>query len=258
MSGEPALELRDVSFGYTRSEMVIRGVSARVEPGRLLAVLGPNACGKSTLLKLMLGRLRPGAGDVLLGGASMGSISSRRRAARLSYVPSRSTVDFEFSVRETVELGRFVLDDDREALAAALRVAEVDDLSGRCVRELSGGQQQRVLLARAIYQSSGDGRVMLLDEPVSSMDLHHVHATIRTLRGIADRGVSVVVVLQDINLAARYADDVWVMKDGVILGAGPWDEVLAPEELEGVYGVKLDRQASTGADGRPRFDVRWH
>merc|ERR1712034_93387 len=99
MSAGPILELRDVSFGYTRRDTVIHGVSARVGAARLLAVLGPNACGKSTLLKLMLGSLRPRAGEVRLCGSSIASISSRERAARMSYVPQHSTVDFAFTVR---------------------------------------------------------------------------------------------------------------------------------------------------------------
>jgi iron complex transport system ATP-binding protein len=263
MSVAPVLELRDVSFGYTSRDTVIHGVSASVEAARLLVVLGPNACGKSTLLKLMLGSLRPRAGEVLLGGSSIASISARERAARMSYVPQHSTVGFQFTVRETVELGRYVLEDDREALAAALRIAEIDDLAERSVAELSSGQQQRVLLARSVYQSGVEGRVMLLDEPVSSMDLYHVHETIRTLRSIAERGVAVVAVLQDINLAARYADDVWLMKDGALVSVGAWNDVLSPDALEQVYGVQLVRETKRDHDGdedddlRPRFDVRW-
>jgi iron complex transport system ATP-binding protein len=115
-------------------------------------------------------------------------------------------------------------------------------LSDRVFAELSGGQQQRVLLTRATLQAESAGRAMLLDEPGSHLDLHHRHTTMQRLRELAhERGLAVLVVLHDLDLAGRYADDAWLMDEGTLVAAGPWDAVLTPAKLDPVYRLSLQR-----------------
>lgn len=270
------VQVGGVSFGYEPGVPVIRSVTAGLFPGRVCALIGPNAAGKSTLLKLMLGQLEPDGGEVSLSGRPVASLPATHRAGLISYVPQQGAVSFAFTVQQVVAMGRYARGDGGEAVARALEVCDLMGVRDRVFAELSGGQQQRVLLARAVAQSVGAGRVMLLDEPASGMDLWHVHQTMRLLTrlahedyeggidggadgasgalGAGDR-LGVLVVMHDVNLAARYADDVWLMDGGRLVKAGPWHEVLRPEVLEPVYGVRFTPMRRPGADdggeGRP-------
>ena len=250
LSGEPVVSLRGVDFGYEPGVPVIRSVTGRLESGRVCALIGPNASGKTTLLKLLLGQLSPWSGSVTLLGRPIGATSYRRRAASVSYVPQKGLMSFAFTVRQVVAMGRYAMGDAGgagDAVDEALHVCDLSHLAGRVYSQLSGGQQQRVLLARAVAQSVGSGRLMLLDEPASGMDLKHVHQTMRLLRRIAHGdhpdtrgpGPAVLVVLHDVNLAARYADDVWLMDEGELIAAGPSYDVMRPDRLAAVYGVSF-------------------
>lgn len=230
--------LRGVTYGYETGRPVVEGATASLRAGRVCAVIGPNAAGKTTLLRLMLGQLEPWAGAVELEGRAVAAMPVRERARRMSYVPQRGGVSFAFTVREVVAMGRFAAGGGRD-VEAAMRACEVEGLGDRPFVELSGGQQQRVLVARAMAQASSGGRVMLLDEPGSNMDLRHQHALMRLLRLQAEAGLAVCVVLHDLNLAAAYADDVWLMEAGRVTAAGPRDEVMTAERLAGAYGVAL-------------------
>jgi len=267
------MQLDGVTFTYPGGdEPVVREVSAAVTPGEVTAILGPNAAGKSTLLRLMLGQLKPDAGKIMLGDRRVHRIAPRRRAATLAYVPQRSTVSFGFTVGQIVRMGRFALPADEQAIDRAIDRCDLRGLVDRPFAALSVGQQQRVLLARAIAQSSttsatsttsggGGGQVVLLDEPVSAMDLSHMHRVMRTLRRMAGDGLACAVVLHDLNLASLYADTVWLMNEGRLIEAGHWSDVLRAEVLEPVYGVRIDelRRAVDPGDPtakRPVFDVR--
>ncbi len=262
--GGPVVALQGVSFGYEPGVPVIRSVTAELRPGRVCALIGPNAAGKSTLLKLMLGQLDPWEGAAELAGRPVSALTPMQRAALASYVPQKGAVSFAFTVRQVVAMGRYALGGSDAAIDRALAVCDLSDLRNRVFAQLSGGQQQRVLLARAVAQSAGDGRVMLLDEPASGMDLWHVHQTMRLLtrlaqaeappRGSGEAGgarLGVLVVLHDVNLAARYADDVWLMDSGGLVASGTWQEVLEPKLLESVYGVRFQpMQAPTPENPR--------
>ena len=254
---------RGVEFGYEPGVPVIRSVTAELARGRVCALIGPNASGKSTLLKLMLGQLTPWAGEVELTGRPISSLPYPRRAALMSYVPQKGGVSFAFTVRQVVAMGRYAAGGGGirgvrgDAVARALAVCDLEGLGDRVFAHLSGGQQQRVLLARAVAQSEGSGAVMLLDEPASGMDLRHVHQTMRLLGrlsrgGARGAGLGVLVVLHDVNLAARYADDVWLMDAGKLVAAGPCAEVMKPRLLGPVYGVRFE---PIGRPGYPEKSV---
>lgn len=254
-NANPILLLRQVKFGYDPGAVVVDGFSAALRPGRVTTLVGPNAAGKTTLLRLILGLARPWSGSIEFDGVDVFGMSAKLRARRMSYVPQRPGVRFAFTVRQVVAMGGHAAGADRtQQIDQAIEEAGLEGLSGRVFAELSGGQQQRVLLARAQVQSAEGGRVMLLDEPGSHLDLHHRHATMRRLRELAGRGLAVLVVLHDLDLAARYADDAWLMDGGKLVAAGTWDQVLTPELLCPVYRMDIERIAIDGA--RPLLSAR--
>lgn len=235
-----ALRVERVSFVYAaRGALAIDDVSADFERGRITAVLGPNAAGKSTLLRLMLGLLRPRTGRILCDCDEMGSLTARQRAARLAYVPQRTRLDAPYRVREIVELGRFARTRSPAAVSAAIEECGLEDLAERRFHELSVGQQQRVALARAIAQvhDRPDAAAVLLDEPTSALDPKHVQQTGEILRRLADRGAAVVAVLHDPIQTARWADEVRILRAGRLLVAGPVAATLQPDRLREAYDV---------------------
>jgi len=256
----PSIEARDLTFAYRPGEPVIRELSVAASPGRLVVVLGPNASGKSTLMTLLLGQQRPASGQVRIGGVPLEGLDLGERARRIAYVPQRGGAAFPFTVEEVVAMGRFAAPPDPGIVDCVLEACDLLAVRHRVYVELSVGQQQRVLLARAMAQvgrpeaGAEQGRVLLADEPASAMDLRHVHETMQRLRSIAAGGLAVMVVLHDPNLAARYADEVWLLEAGRLVAGGAWHEVLVPRVLEPVYGVKLQEVARS--EDRPVFLVQ--
>ncbi len=256
----PIMELSGLGYAYHRGERVIDDVDGVVERGRIYALIGPNASGKTTLMKLMLGLLKPMNGMVKLCGCKVDRIGVGDRASWMSYVPQRSSASFAFSVGHVVAMGRYALSWDGGAYNDAIDACELGGIVDKPYFELSVGQQQRVLLARALAQNSGEGRLVLLDEPTSAMDLSHIHRTMEILKGLASRGVSVVAILHDLNMAARYADYVWLLDGGRLVASGSWSDVMRAEVLEPVYEVEM-RDVLGGDTGdvdkrnRPIFDV---
>ena len=252
-SQDAVISLDQVCFGYDVAP-VVDGVTTQLASGKLTALIGPNAAGKTTLMRLVLGLLRPWSGTVQMDGRDIAAMPAPQRARLLSYVPQRPGVRFAFTVRQVVAMGanglpRRVADDRVEQV---IEQAGLTDVAERVMMQLSGGQQQRVLLARAEVQSTS-GRAMLLDEPGSHLDLQHRHGMMRRLRELAGQGMAVLVVLHDLDLAVRYADDAWLMDRGGLVSAGPWDGVLTPELLGPVYGLSLE-QIDRGTD-RPLLAI---
>lgn len=241
-----------LEFGYARERPVLRDVTAAFEPGALTAVVGPNASGKSTLLRLLLGVLRPWSGRAALDGTDVVSLTHRRRARSIAYIAQRAGVAFAFSVRQVVAMGRFAAgagpDADARAADAALERVDLADRADEPFGVLSAGQQQRAMLARALAQlddpDARAGRVLLADEPVSAMDPRHAIETMALLRDRARAGIAVAVVLHDLTLAARFADRAVVLgADGRVAAAGPVAEALDPAVIGPVFAVRFDRLA---------------
>jgi iron complex transport system ATP-binding protein len=253
--GDSVIELEGVTFAYQAGVPVVSRVSAGLKGGRLTALIGPNAAGKSTLMRLMLGLIAPSEGRVAIDGKPLSGLSHVDRARKVAYVPQRSGVVFAFSVREVVAMGSFARRASQGDVDKALEACGIADLADRLVSQLSGGQQQMVMFARAMVQLSGKGQALLLDEPGSAMDLKHAQQIMMQQARLAKSGAAVLVVLHDLNLAAAYADDVWVMSRGELVKAGPWQEVMRAEVLEGVYGVRV-RNLIAEAGARPVFEIK--
>lgn len=239
---------RNLSFAYGPGRPVLQDVSITCEPG-ITAVIGPNAAGKSTLLRLLAGLLTPTAGAVALDDRAMSSLSPPDRARRLAYVAQRPTISAGFSVREVVALGRFALPADSTAIQAAMDRAEVASIADRSFAQLSVGQQQRVALARALAQLSPFqfSKILLADEPIAAMDPEHALATCELLRSLSREGLTIAVVLHDLTIAARLADRVIILDaHGRIAAHAPPAEALTPERLGSIFHVRFAESSTAG------------
>ena len=238
-----SLRAEHVSFSYGDLP-VLRDVSIEVVPGELAMLVGPNGSGKSTLLKLLAGFLTPGAGNVSLDGASPADCDWRQRGRKLAFLGQEFCPGLDFTVRETVMLGRnphlgaFSSPGkaDEEAVAAALEDMELLALAERPISGLSGGERQRTMLAAVLAQRTDH---LLLDEPTSALDVRHALAFAEYLRRLcATRGI--LMVTHDLPLALRYADRVMLLKDGETVASGHPDEVFVEEHLRRAYGCSSE------------------
>jgi iron complex transport system ATP-binding protein len=224
---------------------VLDDLSLQLLPGQVLGVLGPNGAGKSTLLGALSGELVAASGRVLLDGRPLAAWPGPERARRLAVLAQSSTLDFAFRVEDVVAMGRLPHASGRELdgqiVTAALAAADVTYLSGRNYLTLSGGERQRVHLARVLAQlwPGGAGQVLLLDEPTSMLDPLHQHSTLQAVRDFAQRGAAVLVIVHDLNLAARYCDRLLLLAEGRPHALGTPDEVLQPATLNAVFGLQV-------------------
>jgi len=255
VAAAPRLEL--VGGGVERrGRWLLRGVDLVIEPAMLLSVVGPNGAGKSTLLRLLSGAWRLTEGRVLLGGFDMAALPRRQAARRVAYVPQTVRPTFEFTVREFVTLGRYPHESrlfgtrsaDQGWIDRCLDDTDVLALAERRVTTLSGGELQRVLMARCL---ATEAEVLLLDEPTSNLDLAHGLDLLGLARTLVDEGRSVVLVLHDLNAAARFADRVAVLDAGALVAEGPPADVLNPDLLRRVFRVRAVPLAGSAA---PVFD----
>lgn len=224
---------------------VLQDIDLALQPGQVLGVLGPNGAGKSTLLGALCGELHPDGGSVSLDGRALGSWPGHERARRLAVLPQSSTLSFAFPVADVVGMGRLPHDSgrarDAEIVAAVLQAADATYLRERSYLALSGGERQRVHLARVLAQlwPGGEGQVLLLDEPTSALDPLHQHTTLQAVRDFAGQGAAVLVILHDLNLAARYCDRLLLLQCGRPHAFGSPDEVLQAEPLRQVFGLDV-------------------
>ncbi len=243
MSTDIALEVRGVGFAY-RAVPAIDAVSLAVARGEYVGIIGPNGSGKSTLLKLMSGYLSPRAGEVLLNGRPLPAYSRAALGREIAVVRQAEAVTFPFSVMELVLFGRspylsgfgFEGDRDLEAARRALARTETSALARRPVTELSGGERQRVMLARALAQ---EPRILLLDEPAAFLDIRHAVEMYDLLGDLRGEGMTIVIVLHDLNIAALYCDRLLLLSGGRVARLGTPAEVLTYATLTEVYGTEV-------------------
>lgn len=242
------LEGKNVGFAYG-SHRVLDAVDLELRSGELVALVGPNGAGKSTLLKVLLGWLSPDSGRVEVVGRALSELSRRDIAKRIAFVPQEARVDFAFTARELVTMGRMPYlgrfqpegTADVSAVERALDATETRALSDRIVSELSGGERQRVQLARALAQETD---VLLLDEPTANLDIEHQLALLELVRKLVQQGRAAMVALHDLSLAARFADRVVVLASGGIVAAGKPSEVFTERLLERWFHIRATLRKS--------------
>ncbi len=240
-----ALDLQVRCSGHT----LLDRVSLRVERGKMLALAGPNGAGKSTLLRALAGDLSIARGTVRLAGRPLDAWSLQEQACRRAVLTQHVPLSFPFTAFEVVMMGRSPRSSpqtrvsDHAIAFAAMRLVDTENLAGRSYPTLSGGERQRVQLARVLAQvwetpDDGSPRFLLLDEPTSSLDLAQQHRVLEALIKVARRDVGVLIVLHDLNLAARYADSIALLRDGGVVAVGPPAVVLNPSTVAQTFGVR--------------------
>ena len=251
---EPALRMDGVDLGYG-DRAVLRGVSVAAREGEILGVIGPNGSGKTTLVRGATRVLAPSAGSVSLVGRPLALYDRRELARALAVIPQEGTPLFPFTVLETVLMGRapwlrpfaFEGEEDLRAAREALEAVGAGDLAQRDLAEISGGERQRVVVARALAQGT---RVLLADEPTAHLDLRHAVSVFALLRALTDaRGLAVVVVTHDLNLAAAHCDRLVLLSRGAVAAEGAPTEVLRPDLLGEAFGTPV--WVGSRSDGTP-------
>jgi len=243
----------DLTIGYP-DRVVGSGLAVSLKTGEVLALLGPNGGGKTTLLKTLLGLLAPKAGHVKLSSKALSQYSMLERARLLAYVPQVHAGTFAFTVETVVLMGRSAhgnlfsrpSNHDRAVTHAALERFGIAHLSQRAYTMISGGERQLVLLARALAQ---EPQFIILDEPTASLDFGNQGKVLREIRALAASGHGVLFTTHDPNHALRAADRALLLRDGTALSEGPVARVLGQEQLETLYGAPVERltDPQTGA-----------
>ena len=227
------------------SNDVLHDIDLQLSPGQVTGVLGPNGAGKSSLLGVLCGELVPQRGQVTLQGRPLADWPGQARARCLAVLPQASSLGFSFKVEEVVAMGRMPHDSgqlrDAEIIEHALQAADAGHLVGRNYLALSGGERQRVHLARVLAQlwPGKAGATLLLDEPTSMLDPLHQHTTLEAVRRFADSGAAVLVILHDLNLAARYCDRIMLLQEGRSHALAAPQAVLTPSLLKAVFGIDV-------------------
>jgi iron complex transport system ATP-binding protein len=264
----PLVEFADVSFAYPRPErqretaFSLTGISFTVEPGEVVGVIGPNSAGKTTLLRLLTRVVSAARGEVRLDGRPVARLPHAELARRVAVVPQDAPRPFPFTVEQLVLMGRyphgpgrfFENADDRALARAAMAATSVLHLAALPLEQLSGGERQRAMLARALAQQP---RLLVLDEPTSHLDLRYQAETAGIIRRVnRQRGMTVLLVSHDLNLAAEVCDRLLLLAGGRLVRIGSPADVLRRETLEDVFGCAVVVDLNP-ASGRPVVQVAW-
>jgi iron complex transport system ATP-binding protein len=254
-----AVRVSRLNLHYGRRH-ILKDVALTVPAGEFVVIIGPNGTGKTSLLKALAGLVKT-TGAVEILGQPLAAYSRRELAARVAVVPQQVPIEFPFTVAETVLMGRsphlglLAVEDKEDYRIAreAMAFTEVAGLAERRLDELSGGERQRVIIARAICQQP---RLILLDEPTASLDPAHQVGVMDLMERLRrERGVTVVMVSHDLNLAAMYGDRLLLMDNGGIIMAGSPGEVLTAERLERSYGCRMVIEKSEASGAIRAFPV---
>jgi len=243
------IQVNDISYysnSRGRGKAILNGLSFSIRAGALTVLLGPNGAGKSTFLRLLSGERRPYKGTILWNGREVHSLAPGELALRRGVLTQQYSMSLPFTVEEVVMMGRYPhhgnghSDKDGVIVLECLREMQAEHLAQRLFNTLSGGEQQRVQMARVLAQLTGPvewDSMLLLDEPTASMDWLHQQLCLRKARQLAEKGMTVVVVLHDLNLAAQFADFLLLMKNGRLLAMGTPSDLLEPGLIASAYGI---------------------
>jgi iron-chelate-transporting ATPase len=243
-SNAPDFRLTDASFAIG-GRRLLAPLSLSLQPGRVIGLIGHNGSGKSTLLKLLSRQQAPTGGEIRFGGLPIGSWRSRNFAREVAYLPQQPAAATGMLSRELVALGRYPWHGalgrfgaaDAEAVRSAMELTDVAGYADRMVEELSGGERQRVWLAMLVAQNA---KWLLLDEPTSALDVAHQIDVLTLIRRLSDaRGLGVVIVLHDVNMAARFCDEIVALHTGRMIARGAPDAIVRPDQLEEIFGVPM-------------------
>ncbi len=234
--------LDNVSFSYD-SETVLKGISLDLQKGSFYGILGPNGCGKTTFLDLLIRHKKPESGDILFSGSELSKISRKKLAHNIALVSQNFYINFPYTAKEVVMMGRYPYisrfasptQKDLDLVAKVMEQTGVDLLSDSFITELSGGERQRVVFAKALVQ---DTDVLILDEATSNLDIRHTIDLLDLVRRRVDKkNTTIISVFQDINLAARYCDRLIFFRDGHIAAEGKTEDMVKKNLIKDVFDV---------------------
>ena len=239
------IKVKNLSFGYTPQETILKRLSFEVMQGRFLAIAGPNGAGKTTLLNLLCGLLKPKAGSVQINSADVKSYSARKLAQKVAVVRQEFVPVFDFTVAEMVSMARtpylptfgFESKTDKKMVDEALELTDTARFASRPLTELSGGERQRVFIARALAQNTA---ILLLDEPTSFLDLKHQVGIYDLLKKMQlEKGKTIAAITHDINLAVQYCDKALLLGANGSYHIGKAKDVFSQEQIEEVFGIRI-------------------
>lgn len=248
------LDVRALSCGYHRKQIVF-DASFSMDAGEFVCIIGANGCGKTTLLKTVLGLLPPMGGQAMLRGRSIASMGDKERARAIAYIPQAHTPPFPFSVADVVlmgrtpHIGRFssVSHEDKRIAWESLEALGIEHLAPRTYTKLSGGQRQLVLIARALAQQP---QLIVMDEPTASLDFGNQQTVLSRMRTLSEAGASILMVTHDPHHATYCADSVVVMEQGRVTEKGAPNEVITKARLQDIYGTAIDVVDVTCENGK--------
>ncbi len=258
---ECLFSIHNLSFSY-RSTRVLEKINVELHRGKFYGLIGGNGSGKSTLLELLMATLQPDSGTINYKGRALHLYSRQELASSLALVPQHFSMDFEYSVREVVLMGRHPhiprfsppAPHDLEAVDTAMATMDINHLRNRPVIALSGGELQRVVMARALAQET---EVLILDEATSNLDIQHTIAIMKVIqKRVIERGLTVIAAIHDLNLAAAFCDECLVLKEKNIYANAPVKEIFTPELLRDVFAVDAQIEYSTKR-GHPKIQFTY-
>ena len=244
-AGPPLFQLSEVSFSVPERTL-LEPLTLSLPGQRVIGLIGHNGSGKSTLIKLLGRQQAASRGTISFEGRALSVWADRPFARRVAYLPQQTPQTSGMLVKELVALGRYPWHGalgrfgpaDRAKVAEAMALADVEVFADRLVDTLSGGERQRVWLAMLVAQ---DARCLLLDEPISALDIAHQMEVLSLVQRLSrERGLGVVVVLHDVNMAARFCDEIVALQKGRLIARGTPDEIMTPGQLEAIYGIAMD------------------
>lgn len=255
-----SLSLDNVGYA-TAGNRLLKDINLAVDNASITVLIGPNGAGKTTLLRTVSGELVPDTGNILLDSDSIADIELEQRAKRIAFLTQQSVLDFPFKGHEVIQMGRIPHLTGREhnhkVVQAVTDACQLHDLSERTYTTLSGGEQQRIQIGRILCQvwDQMDTAWILFDEPTSALDLSHQLVFFKVVKGLVQSGASIILVLHDINLAARFADNIVLMSDGRILASGPPAAVINSDNIQKAFSVEIDLITSEGIE-RPMIQAK--
>ncbi len=253
----PEITIDDLEFSYSDEVVVLSGISLSIKNPQLISIIGPNGVGKSTLIHCLNKILSPTKGTVMIDGKAVKEYETKELARKVGYVPYAASDTFPMTVVDTILMGRNPhrhwksLKDDLKVAREVMEMMDITHLALRPFNELSAGQHQRVMLARGLAQ---EPEILLLDEPTANLDIKHQMDVIRLLKELSvSRKIVVVMISHDLNLAAKYSDNIVMLANKKVFAVGSPEEVITPENVKAVYDVDCEVITS---EGRPFMIIK--
>lgn len=238
------LQVKNLLFKYG-TDPVIKGMNLTIDSPQLIGIIGANGCGKTTLLKNISGYLKPTQGCVTIAQKEVQKMSIRERAQNIGFVPQQPPSDFAFTCYDLIMMGRTPhlkrLQKegavDHAIVQEAMALTYTSHLQDRLATELSGGERQRIYIARALAQKP---RILLLDEPIAHLDIKYQVEILTLLKNLSQKGILILTVLHDINLAAQFCEEIIMMKEGTIISRGKPRDILSPKNISTVFSLDVE------------------